>query len=585
MAGNRRRSIVQMNSCITSAWRGTNPFRRPSGRENYQHFLNGNVEFGFERRNSFRTEGFAKAVTGVEEIDYVAANCQLLVTPTKESEEVYQNPDVRVPWSDVLVVRCYQTEESVCPICLDAPVLPRMGPCGHIYCYLCVSCYISFENDTSCKQCAVCGVQLRTNDLRRVRLFPSHVPKVGDVVRLELMRRHKRSIFPMVASEGQDDQEDGGREANVASRFLSRLVVAKREDISDLVDGDIATMKALLAEGQLEETDEQRFLVAKRILRKLMAEKRAMEDVTVLTSDEVSSVPESTVAEDYFFYYQEVSGHDVYLHSMNWRCLVEDFGLSNLPQEIRGKVVEVENYTMSLTLRSRYRHLRHLPLGRAFHLIEIEFESPIISAEALLLVSDMLTMRQHRREQKEARERSLTRAKEAAEDLLLSLPVESRSLVRTSWTQIVPTDEDFVPLDVAMAEVLSSSRCYSSSALQSLMPSFSSSASLSSATAVASGVYVHRVESPERVKATSSWLDVASRGQSIGAGSITAAAAAAATNTTTTCPLWSSSQAASHTPNSSAFAHDLSTVSPGNAQEAVSVPRSRRRKRRAKRTE
>lgn len=33
---------------------------------------------------------------------------------------------------------------------------------------------------------------------------------------------------------------------------------------------------------------------------------------------------------------------------MNWRCLVEDFGLSNLPQEIRGKVVEVETYTMSL---------------------------------------------------------------------------------------------------------------------------------------------------------------------------------------------------------------------------------------------
>lgn len=32
---------------------------------------------------------------------------------------------------------------------------------------------------------------------------------------------------------------------------------------------------------------------------------------------------------------------------MNWRCLVEDFGVSNLPQEIRGKVVEVETYTMT----------------------------------------------------------------------------------------------------------------------------------------------------------------------------------------------------------------------------------------------
>lgn len=116
----------------------------------------------------------------------------------------------------------------------------------------------------------------------------------------------------MVASEGQGDQENGGREANVASRFLSRLVVAKREDISDLVDGDIATMKALLAEGQLEEADEQRFIIAKRILRKLMAEKRAMEDVTVLTSDEVSSVPEGTAAEDYFFYYQGLINFDLF---------------------------------------------------------------------------------------------------------------------------------------------------------------------------------------------------------------------------------------------------------------------------------
>lgn len=302
------------------------PIRRSSGRENYLHFLNGNVEFGFERGNSFRTGAFAKAVSGVEEIDYVAANCQLLIAPIKGNGEVYQNPDVRIPWSDVLMVRCYQTEESVCPICLDAPVLPRMGPCGHVYCYLCVSCYISFENDTSSKQCAVCGVQLRNSDLRRlasqlstltsllfrVRLFPSHVPKVGDVVRLELMRRHKRSIFPMVASEVQSGQENGGREANVAPRFLSRLMVAKREDISDLVDGDIATMKALLAEGQLEEADEQRFLVAKRILRKLMAEKRAMEDATTFTSDEVLPAPEDTAAEDYSIYYQGLINFDLF---------------------------------------------------------------------------------------------------------------------------------------------------------------------------------------------------------------------------------------------------------------------------------
>ncbi|KAL5103585.1 RING finger protein 10 [Taenia crassiceps] len=542
MASNQRRSMVPMNSCITSAWRGVNPFRRSSGRENYLHFFNGNAEFGFERGNSFGAEASAKAVCSVEKIDYVTANCQLLITPAKGSGEIYQNPDVRVPWSDVLV------------------------------------------NDTSSKPCAVCGVQLNTSDLRRARLFPSHVPKVGDTVRLELMRRHKRSIFPMVASEVQGDQENGGREAKVASRFLSRLVVAKQEDISDLADGDIATMKALLADGKLEEADEQRFLIAKRILRKLMAEKRTMEEVATFTSEGVSSVSEDTVTDDYFFYYQEVCGHDVYLHSMNWRCLMEDFGVSNLPQEIRGKVVEVETYTMNLTLRSRYRHLRHLPLGRTFHLIEIEFESPIISAEALLLVSDMRTMRQHRREQKEARERSLTRAKEAAEDLLLSLPAESRPFARTSWAQVVPTDEDFVPLDVAMAEVLSSSRCYSSHVLQSLMPSFSSSASLSSAAAVANDVCVHRMESPERVKATSSWIDVASRGQSAGTGILTATANATAT-TTATCSVLPSSQATSCTPDSSAFAHDLAVASPENAQEAVSAPRSRRKKRRAKRTE
>ncbi|VDM19459.1 unnamed protein product [Hydatigera taeniaeformis] len=600
--------MVPMSSCITSAWRGlclhfafikvldfvdeqhypfvgANAFHHLSGRDSYLHFLNGNADFGFERGTPFRMENFPKTVSGVGEIDYVTANCQLLITPLNESKEVYQNPDARVPWSDVLVVGCYQTEESVCPICLEAPILPRMGPCGHVYCYLCVSCYISFENDTSSKQCAVCGVQLRTNDLRRVRLFSSHVPNVGDTVRLDLMRRHKRSIFPMVASEVQGRLEGSGREANPASRFLSRLVVAKQEDIVGLVDTDIATMKAFLAEDQLEEADEERFLIAKRILRKLVAEKRSMEEATVFTRDEVSFVSNDTTAEDYFFYYQEVSGHDIYLHSINWRCLVEDFGVSNLPQEIKGKVVEVETYTMSSALRSRYRHLRHLPLGRTFHLIEIQFENPIISAETLLLVSDVLTMRQHRREQKEARERSLTRAKEKAEDLLLSLPAESRTLVRTSWTQVVPTDEDFVPLDVAMAEVLSSGRCHSSPVLQSLMPSFSSSASLLSTAAATNGVDIDRTESPERVNETSSWLDVASRGQTMGTCSTIAADTATASGVpaaTTSCSMWFPSQMASCTLDPSTFAHHLSVAIPENAQEAVSAPKSRRRRRRAK---
>ncbi|CDS39848.1 RING finger protein 10 [Echinococcus multilocularis] len=560
--------MVPANSCITGAWREANPFRRSSGRENYLRFLNSNVEYSFERGNLFRAEAFAKAVSSAKEIDYVAANCQLLITPLDESGEICRNPDVQVPWSDVLVVRCYQTEESVCPICLDAPVLPRMGPCGHVYCYLCVSCYIAFENDTSCKQCAVCGVQLRTNDLRRVRIFPSRVPKVDDMVRLELMRRHKRSIFPTVASEMRGDWRSGGREANVATRFLSRLAVAKREDINELVDGDIVTMEAILAEGQLEEVDEQRFLIAKRILRKLKAEKKVMEDVMIFTSDEASSVPEDATAEDYFFYYQEVSGHDVYLHSMNWRCLVEDFGVSNLPQEIRGKVVEVETYTMSSTLRSRYRHLRHLPLGRTFRLIEIEFESPIISAKTLLLVSDILAMRQRRREQKEARERSLTRAKEEAEDLVLSV------------------HEDFVPLDVAMAEVLSSSRCHSSPVLPSLLPSFISSAGPSSGAVVANGVCADGMESPEKVKTTSSWLDVASRGQGVGSGTITAAAATTSGATAAAnCSVWSSSQASSCTADSSVFGHDSSSAVPANAQEGVPVLRSRRKKGRAKHTE
>ena len=268
----------------------TVPNIRPSRRERHYHFPDYNFEPIYEVKTPI---DLGEQIE--EEFDYITANCQLVINSSNDdSENIHSNPDERIPWSRVLCVRCYQAERPLCPICLGSPVSPRISPCGHIYCYPCVWRYISFENDTGWQKCAVCAGELVLEELKRVRIFPSSVAKVGEKIKLRLTRRNKASMFPMpIGIESAQDED-------LSYRFLSRFVTASEDDLEALIKEDIASMETYLAEsessGMLDDYD-----ISKDILRKLEAEEKALKKMTVSNTPPAS---ESTNLEDCYFYYQ-----------------------------------------------------------------------------------------------------------------------------------------------------------------------------------------------------------------------------------------------------------------------------------------
>lgn len=75
-------------------------------------------------------------------------------------------------------------------------------------------------------------------------------------------------------------------------------------------------------------------------------------------------------------------GQQMYLYSLNLRMLERQFGsMEQCPLTIKGKIVEIENGSMTEELRRRLRHLEHLPVTCQFQIVEIEFTEPVISAE------------------------------------------------------------------------------------------------------------------------------------------------------------------------------------------------------------
>nr|VZI15744.1 unnamed protein product [Spirometra erinaceieuropaei] len=150
-------------------------------------------------------------------------------------------------------------------------------------------------------------------------------------------------------------------------------------------------------------------------------------------------------SEHVYTYYEDIHGLNIYLHSVNWRCLMTEYKDRELPRRISGTVVQIDRYSMNHDLRRRYRYLSHLPIGRPFYFVELDLQPPTVSQKTLDEMSDLLLARSHKREQQLQKELLLTLAKEEAENRIPTLPLGCRLVAHANLAE-VPTDEDFVPL-------------------------------------------------------------------------------------------------------------------------------------------
>ncbi|XP_074869353.1 E3 ubiquitin-protein ligase RNF10 isoform X2 [Carettochelys insculpta] len=147
---------------------------------------------------------------------------------------------------------------------------------------------------------------------------------------------------------------------------------------------------------------------------------------TVETSPTDSNCQESKVttssghlsnSSPFYYFYQAEDGQCMYLHPVNVRCLVREYGsLENSPEKLTAAVVEITGYSMTEDVRQRHRYLCHLPLTCEFSICELALKPPVISKETLETFSDDIEKRKRLRQKKARDERRRERRIEMEEN-------------------------------------------------------------------------------------------------------------------------------------------------------------------------
>lgn len=95
-------------------------------------------------------------------------------------------------------------------------------------------------------------------------------------------------------------------------------------------------------------------------------------------------VLESMKDVDSCYFYQANDGQNIFIHPLNYRCLIEEYGsMGGGPLEITGQIIDFECFTMTKDLRKRFRYLRHLPVACEFIVCELILRPPVLSKHTI----------------------------------------------------------------------------------------------------------------------------------------------------------------------------------------------------------
>ncbi|KAK7087298.1 hypothetical protein V1264_021369 [Littorina saxatilis] len=111
-----------------------------------------------------------------------------------------------------------------------------------------------------------------------------------------------------------------------------------------------------------------------------------------------------------FYFYQASDGQHIYLHSVNARCIDDQYrGLEHGPHTITASIVDKEIAFMTQDIRQRLRYLSHLPLTCEFQVAEVKLEPPVVSQETLRRFAGPLKQRAQNRQKVKREDRRQAR--------------------------------------------------------------------------------------------------------------------------------------------------------------------------------
>lgn len=137
-----------------------------------------------------------------------------------------------------------------------------------------------------------------------------------------------------------------------------------------------------------------------------------------------------------FYFYQAADGQHLYLHSLNARCLVREYGsLENSPQQITATIVEKESVFVTEELRKRLRYLSHLPLTCGFEVVELAIKQPVIGKDTHKYFLDEFEKRRKMRQRRNRDEKRRARQIEEEERKRLGIP-KGTTIIRSQFNQL-----------------------------------------------------------------------------------------------------------------------------------------------------
>ncbi|CAH8527343.1 unnamed protein product [Schistosoma turkestanicum] len=364
-------------------------------------------------RMNFRCSESEKSLE-IQVDGYVQVSSQFVLIPG--STYFKTNNDGTPPqWDEVSFVKVLNKGDLVCPICLYPPVTPRMGKCGHIYCWPCALQYIKYENESDIKKCSVCPSLLALNELKRVSLTCITPTKVGDEIRLELVKRSGPCVTPLLSPQTCE---------STSGPLFECVCVADPVTIKNIHESEIDELRTYRTICEVDENNMELIPFIDFVFEELSQEELLQKPCSNSSAKPCESCSQdiNEVSTNKTYFYQAANSQPIFLDSLGWRCLLTEYTeVQNLPKEIVATVVSTRSFRMNPSLRKPLRYLNHLPDGYAFNLVEIKLEPPLVSELTLSHFATALNNRALERDRSRLEDLKLTELKEAAENQFMSL--------------------------------------------------------------------------------------------------------------------------------------------------------------------
>ena len=178
------------------------PKRKQKNKGGKKNFSNANhlLQFNYKREEEgmpkvYSNSSYSRYSSGsvFKKERYVAANFRFVLSNCENDRGLLDISNKnKVEWENVEQVIIHPTEDISCPICLDAPIVPKVTKCGHIYCWSCILRYLS--DIGYARGCPVCSDQVSLfegeKNLKSVKIEAKTELKLGEKAKFVLLARH-----------------------------------------------------------------------------------------------------------------------------------------------------------------------------------------------------------------------------------------------------------------------------------------------------------------------------------------------------------------------------------------------------------